>query len=299
MFQRPLICTDFADGLQRLVNFVPSLVAGGMKQIVFLHTVPLKNETSIPRLDVEQIDRAKAQLSAALQQVPTGVEVKIEVQSGRLIDTILKTASTDQADVILLGTSGRSLLTEKLFGSTTMGLVQRTTIPLLTLRPQLISTYTAEELSLRCQHLFRDLLLPYDDSDAAKYTVQTIKRLVQEQSGSESRQLNSSLRRVLMCWVAEEGSRYELTEEQQQQVVCQTLEPVRHDLAIAGVDVKLEVRRGDSVVQILAVAQESDVSAIVLSSDRLGKRLEGSLASFTGEVLRRSWHPVLFLPLDR
>ncbi|NEO51139.1 MAG: universal stress protein, partial [Moorea sp. SIO4A3] len=35
MFQHCLICTDFSDGLYRLVEFVPSLAAGGLKKIIF------------------------------------------------------------------------------------------------------------------------------------------------------------------------------------------------------------------------------------------------------------------------
>jgi nucleotide-binding universal stress UspA family protein len=300
MFQRPLICTDFSDGLQRLVNFVPSLVAGGMSQIVLLHIVPLKEEANIPRVDAERVDRAKAKLSAALDHVPVGAEVKVEVESGRAIEAILKTAESYQSDVIILGTPNRTLLTEKLFGSTTMGLAQRTKIPLLTLRPQLVSTYTSEELDLRCRHLFRTLLVPFDNSNAAKYTIETIKELAQQRPIQEaSSSKDQPLKEILLCWVAEEGSRSELSETEQQKVVCDTIEPVRDQLIAQGLSVKLEVRRGSPIVEILSVAQESDVSTIALSSDNLGKLLEWSAPSFAGEIMRRSWHPVLYFPPKR
>lgn len=292
MFQRPLICTDLTDGLQRLVEFVPSLVATGMTHLVFLHIVPFREEATIPKADAEKIDRAQAVLSAALKQVPEGADVKVEVQAGRPLDVILKRATTHQADVIILGTQPRNLLTEKLFGSTTTELSQRTTVPLLTLRPQLISTYTSEELSLRCRHLLRYLLLPYDDSSASKYAIEQIKHFVQTQS-------DQALKGVILCWVVEEGGRSELTLAQQQQVVCNTLEPVRDDLASCGIEVTLDVRRGNPIAQVLAAAQESDTSAIVLSTESSGNLLDWSVPSFTGEILRRSWHPVLFFPPKR
>ncbi|MCY7320335.1 MAG: hypothetical protein LH660_00650 [Phormidesmis sp. CAN_BIN36] len=94
MFQRPLICTDLIDGLQRLVEFVPSLVAGGMTHIVFLHIVPFREEATIPKADAEKIDRAQEVLSAALKQVPEGANVKIEVQAGKPLDVILKMVTT-------------------------------------------------------------------------------------------------------------------------------------------------------------------------------------------------------------
>lgn len=292
MFQRPLICTDLADGLQRLVKFVPSLVAGGMTDIVFLHIVPFREDANIPKADLEKIDRAQNLLSTALKQVPEGATVKVEVQSGRPLDVILKMVTTHQSDVLILGTESRNLLTEKLFGSTTTELSQRSPIPLLTLRPQLISTYTSEELELRCRHLFRYLLLPYDDSSPSKQVIERIKHCAKNQS-------DRAIKGVILCWVVEEGGRRELTLEQQQKVVCDTLGPVRDDLATYGLEVTLDVRRGNSIAQVLTAAQESDVSAIGLSTGNIGKLLNWSVPSFTGEILRRSWHPVLFFPPKR
>ena len=292
MFQRPLICTDLTDGLQRLVEFVPSLVAGGMTHIMFLHTVPFEEEATIPKADAEKLDRARSLLSAALKQVPEGATVDVEVQAGKPLDVILKRVKTHRADVIILGSQPRNLLTEKLFGSTTIELSHRTTVPLLTLRPQLISTYTSEELSLRCRHLLRYLLLPYNDSSASKYAIEQIKHFVKSQS-------EQALKGVILCWVVEEGGRNELTLTQQQQVVRDTLEPVRDNLASCGIEVTLEVRRGNPIAQVLAAAQESDTSAIVLSADSSGNLLNWSVPNFTEEVLRRSWHPALFFPPKR
>ena len=172
MFQRCLICTDFSDGLYRLVEFVPSLAAGGIQQIVVLHSVPLWQEGEIPRVDEEAIASARDRFQSSLKDVPEGVEVHIEVPSGRPIDNILKAAKKYESDVILTGMPIQSLLQEKLFGSTVAELARTCTTPLLIVRPQLMATYTREELELRCQHLSRYLLLPYDGSNSAKYLVQ-------------------------------------------------------------------------------------------------------------------------------
>ncbi|MBD2096980.1 universal stress protein [Trichocoleus sp. FACHB-591] len=292
MFQRPLICTDFSDNIQRLANFVPSLVAGGMQQIVFLHVTALWEEGEIPREDTEKVNQARDRLAVALQQVPDGVEVKVEVQSGRAIDTILKVAKTHQADVIILGTPTRSLLNEKLFGSTTVGLAQRTKTPLLVLRPQLISAYTSEELDLRCRHLFRCLLLPYDGSDPAKYLVQQIEQHCQNQP-------TKALEQCVLCWVVSDSGRKELRKSNQDQEIAELLAAPQAALANLNLQVQTEVRSGNSVTQILEVASSFDISAIAVSSGSLGRLIEWSAPSFAGEILRRSWHPVLFFPPTR
>ena len=61
-------------------------------------------------------------------------------------------------------------------GSTSNALARQTEQPLTIIRPQLITTYTKEELALRCQHLWRYLLIPYNDSKAANYLIEQIKK---------------------------------------------------------------------------------------------------------------------------
>lgn len=285
MFHRILICTDFTDGLQRLVRFVPQLALGGMKQIAFLHIVPLGEEQSVPKPNAEKVDRARSQLAFAQENVPDGVEVQVEVQSGKPIDAILRAAKTHQSEVILLGTQSRNLFTEKLFGNTTTELAQRSTIPLMTVRPQLISAMTSEELSLRCQHLFRELLIPYDGGDASKHTIAEIAK-----HAGTSQTCN-------LCRVVESG-RYELSPEEEQRIVSETLKPAQAQLQAAGLEAEIELRKGNAIVQILQAAQDNDISAIALSST-LEDHGFGAVPSFAAELLRRSIHPILLFPLHR
>lgn len=288
MFHRILICTDFTDGLQRLVHFVPQFAASGMQQIVFLHVVPLPEEVGVPKPDAEKVDRAQKRLAPASQQVPAGVEVKIEVLAGRAVEAIQRTAKTHQCDVILMGTQSRNLLTEKLFGSTTAELSQRSTVPLMTVRPQLISALTSEELNLRCQHLFRGLMIPYDDSTASKHTVAQIA----EHAQPNSEQI------CYLCRVVDEGGRFELSEAEAQRLVSETLEPAQAQLQTVGIKTEIELRRGNAIGQILQAAQEKDVSAIAISSNSSNHGF-CSVPSFAAELLRRSMHPVLFFPAPR
>jgi nucleotide-binding universal stress UspA family protein len=294
MFQRLLICTDLVDGLQRLVDFVPSLAVGGVQQIVFLHIVPLSGDQAVPRADKEAMEAARQKLAVAQTNVPSGVEVHVEVQCGQPVDRIFDTANTYKSDIILMGTQSRSLLTEKLFGSTTMALCQRTKVPLLVFRPQLLSTYTVEELNLRCRHLFRYFLIPYDGSDVAKYLVNQVKSLAQNRAPE-------SLEECLLCWVVEEVRRRALAElvKEETKKAATELEKVKADLETLDLKVSTEVLQGTPVSEILMAAQVYDITAIVCASDSMGKILELSTSSFTGDLLRRSWHPLIYFPILR
>jgi nucleotide-binding universal stress UspA family protein len=292
MFRRLLICTDFSDGLHRLVHFVPSLAGAGIQQIIFLHSVPLWESGEIPRIDTDRIESARQKLSVALEQVPPGVDVQITVESGHPIDLIDQAAQDFQVDLILLGIPNRNLLVEKLFGSTAIGLCQRTTVPIMTLRPQLISIYTSEELDLRCRHLFRNLLIAYDDSEAAQYLVKQIKHIAQNRPPH-------SLERCHLCWVVEDVGRRGVPREYQVKQAEARLAQVKADLESVNLLVEAEVRQGNPLLEVLDAAQMSDVSAIALSSETPNKLVDWSVPSFTNEVLRRSWHPVIYFPPER
>lgn len=279
MFEKILICTDFADGLHRLTHFVTSLAAGGIKQIVFLHVVPLSETRTIPKIDREQMEQAQARLSAALEHSPAEVDVHVEVQSGRPAETMLRVAQSHQSELIVLGSQGHSLFTEKLIGSVAADLSRQTTIPLLILRPQLIGALTAEELTLRCQHLLRYLLIPYDGHEAANFLVQQVKRLAQKQSGL--------LERCRVCWVM--NSLPTPSEHE-------TLAQVKADLEAANLQVEADFRQGTALTELLELAQTDEISAIAIASGTLGKFQEWFVSSFAAELLRRSWYPILFFP---
>ncbi len=291
MFRRLIVCTDFSDGLQRLVNFVPSLAIAGVQQLTFLHCVPLNESGAIPRVDDDKMNAARDRLSVAIAQSSTGIDVKVVVESGRPTDTILKVAQEVQSDLIVVGTPVRNLLAEKIFGSTAIALYERTSIPILALRPQLISTYTTEELALRCQHLFRYLMLPYDGSEAAKYLIERIKQHIS--------QPDRVLEACYLCWVLDDVDRRGIPQEPKIQAAQATLSAVKAELLSLNLQVETEILSGSAVPEILKASLEPDISAIAVCHSAKNQFLKMSVPSFTAELLRQSWHPVIYLPFKK
>jgi nucleotide-binding universal stress UspA family protein len=286
MFQRLLICTDLSDGLHRLVHFVPSLALGGVKQITFLHTIPIVNEREIPRVDEQKVAEAQSRLTP---ESHPGIEVAVEVKWGRPIDQILAAAKAHHSDLIIVGTPTRSLLTEKIMGSTLMGLCQKVSVPLMILRPQLLGAFTREELDLRCRHLFRYLLLPYDGSKTADYLLSRVQQQAQHRS-------TESIAQAKLCWVYQPSSRRDLPKQEFSEESKAKLAAAAATLSALNLQVSTQVLTGNAVQEILMAAQEDDISAIAIASGTLGKLIELSSPSFAGEMLRRSWHPVIYFP---
>ncbi|QIZ73238.1 universal stress protein [Oxynema aestuarii] len=289
MFRRLLVCTDFADGLHRLGNFLPNLAAGGIEQVVFLHAVPLWTKGQIPREDTEKMERARDRLSRSIPEtVPEGVEVAVELLSGPPSDKIVKIAKKYQSDLIVLGTSHRNSLSENLFGSTTIELSGRTRIPLMTFPTELISALTSEELALRCQHLLRYIAIPYDGGDRSSETVERLKYYAKDRPAN-------SLERCLLAWVVDAGVLHKIPKDEQLRKANETLVPIKADLEALGLQVDVEVRLGEPIVDILELAQMSDICAIAVSADNLSN-LWDWLPSFRRELLRRSCEPIIFFP---
>lgn len=286
MFKCALVCTDFDDGLQRLIEFVPDLTQSGLDKIVFFHNVALTTEREIPKVDDEAVEQAKQQFAAANKaSLPEGKSVDIDVRSGRVIDNIDKAVRCHDADVLLLGTPTRSLLTEKMFGSTTTGIAKQLDIPLVILRPQLVATYRQQELALRCQMLFAHLLVPYDGSQSADYLLSQIKAAAQK---------NGYPKQCTLCWVIDDCIRVELRESKEQ--VQAQLDKARAELEMSGIQVFTEIRQGDPQPEILKSAEVNDISAIAVCSGKSKGILKWSVPSFTSALLRSSWHPLIHFP---
>lgn len=288
MFQRLLICTNLADGLQRLVKFLPSMADLGVEQVTFLHVVPLEGR-GIPKADEAEVEAAKQRLAIDPASLPAGLKVKVEVQAGRASEQILETAEAERSDLVILGTESRSLLTEKLFGSTAFSLCRSNKLPVLILRPQLISTYTVEELDLRCRHLFRYLLVPYDGSERSRYLLSQIKQYAQKTP--------QVLRECLLLQVIESNDRIDkIMHDSHFQEAKAQLAQAKAELEQLNLQVTTRVEDGDRMLVTLEMAIDYDITAIAIATNTLGKLAEISSPSFTGELLRRSWHPVLFFP---
>lgn len=288
MFERCLICTDFTDSLERLVDFVPSLRKSGLREIVFFHNVSLWEEGEIPRIDREKIEQAIARLERAKTSVPEGVEVKIEVTSGRIVDNIAKTVQKYQSEVILVGTPIKNLLEEKIFGSTTLALSKAISIPIMILRPQLISTYTVEELSLRCQHLWRYLLIPYNDGEDNNFLIEKLKEYINKNT-------KKSLEKCLLLSVIDDGYRRGMPIEYKIETATKKLVQVKSELETIGLEVITEVREGNALHEVLNVALTHDISCVAIASDYSKKNiLDSVVPSLATEILKNSWFPVLF-----
>ena len=296
MFDRVLVATDLEDGMYRLGLCLKDFHNSGVKALNFVHAVPWGDRQvgGIPESHDPEIKAAQDIIQTYIdpEVAQTTLDPTITVKVGNPGEVLQRAIEKFDADVLILGPPGRSLLAEKVFGSTTMKLIQQLKIPILIMRPQLVASMTVAELQLRCGHLFDYLLVPCDLESPKQRLLDMLSPLLCQQSKCEA---------VMLLAAIDTSSR--LYSEERADELCRNAEAKLRELGEyftqqVGHPLSIEylVRKGSPVKEILATAQEEDITAIATSSTNIGKIWELTVPSITGEILRRSWHSVLFFP---
>ncbi len=287
MFERCLISTDFTDGLQKLVYFVSDLAKAGFKEIVFCHVVPLWEKGDIPRIDSDKVEQIRQKFAPALENIPSGVKVSLEIPSGQPLDNLKTIAKNHASDLIVVGAPIRNAWQEKIFGSTTMGLVKSLDIPLLIFRPQLISVLRDEELSIRCQNLVSSLLMPYADQNTmTQYLLTKIKQRLKD---GDRQSLD-----LYLVSIVDNVARDQVLIDNNIKQAKDKIQQIKIELDDLVGKVETEVKMGEPITQIFEAAYEHNISAVAIAADNDQGLLQWTSPSFTQEILHRCWFPLLF-----
>ena len=107
-------------------------MTGSSVAVVGVDEVELERLAAAPRsVYLEQAARAVGEAVERLEQA--GLEASATVLSGRPAERIAEFARTQEADVVVVGASGRPALASRLLGSVPRDLVQRSPCPVLVL----------------------------------------------------------------------------------------------------------------------------------------------------------------------
>jgi len=138
-----LVPTDFSDSAHHALTYGTSFAREYGAELVLLHVV--ENLTvgyasdlfPVPMAEVFQeiSGYARAELAKlGAEAREKGVSVREEVVQGKPSAEIIRFAREGDVDMIVLGTHGKGMLDQALFGSTTERVVRRAPCPVLTVR---------------------------------------------------------------------------------------------------------------------------------------------------------------------
>lgn len=145
MFKKILFCTDFSENSHYAFTYALNLAKTYKAKLVILHVTPEPvhpEQLSIylppERLEELKISQKK-ELNEQLQKnyldkMERFKDYQVMIKMGEPFFEIIRSSKKEKADLIVMGTHGRTGLDHILFGSTAEKVVRKSTCPVLTVR---------------------------------------------------------------------------------------------------------------------------------------------------------------------
>ncbi len=140
-----IVCaTDFSEAAERAEQHAVDLARALGAELVFVHVAvetPLYGESVFAMADIRRVYEAQRQwaegaLGERVARVQEqGVSARMVLRTGVPFEEIVGAATDEKADMIVIGTHGRSGLNRLLLGSVAERVVRTSPCPVLTVRP--------------------------------------------------------------------------------------------------------------------------------------------------------------------
>ncbi|OPY85908.1 MAG: Universal stress protein [Syntrophus sp. PtaU1.Bin208] len=142
--------------------------------------------------------------------------------------------------------------------------------------------------------MFDRILYPTDFSDVSMKAVRYVKQL-KEAGAKEVTVLHVIDERSLFGTAHEIAIDYESIERELRKVAEEKCNKILAEFREAGLDAKVKIEKGNPFQEILKVAQEENVSLIVIGSHGRSNVEEMFLGSVSEAVIRKAVGPVLVI----
>ena len=139
MYKKILFPTDFSDVATKAVKYIRQLKGAGAQEVILLHVID-ENELLVlskapdqyPKIMDELKKDVAGGMAAIVKELESeGFKVKPEVKTGNPFKLIMETAENENVSIIVLGSHGKSNITELLMGSVSENVIRHAKVPLL------------------------------------------------------------------------------------------------------------------------------------------------------------------------
>ncbi len=199
---------------------------------------------------------------------------------------IAKYASSEEIDLIAIGTHGRTGISEWLFGSTTEKLMRIAPCPVLTVGPKAEQNPTEE--------VFRNVLFPFDFSEASRHALRYACAVTRNYEGQLDVLHVVELRKVPKTYRVNEAVVSTDTETLKRRILDEMrLEVTNMFAGKCPENVEFVVKEGKPYKEIVEFAERSNVNLIVIGNTGINETHGHKLGSTAENVVPRAKCPVL------
>jgi nucleotide-binding universal stress UspA family protein len=281
MFERVLIPTDFSKYAKKTLKCIANIP--GIGAVVLLHVVDATHYNRSGWTHEPEIENAKIHLHEEkkfLEELGVTASMRLEViTGGDIASSIIHAAKEERVSTIIMGSRGRGLIKGILLGSASSGVLRRGQTHQMILRDSVTNVLTEDLLIKNCRGLFSRVLCPTDFSPPSQVALESLSRL-------------PGLGDIFLLHVITKGeSKAEI--EQEVNDATAHLEKIQQDLAEKKIRAQIRIRLGRPTDEITRLAEEEDISLILMSSRGMGWIRDLLIGSTTHGVAIHSQRPVM------
>ncbi|MDI6720347.1 MAG: universal stress protein [Methanomicrobiales archaeon] len=286
MFEKVLFATDFSEYARKTLDCLSDIP--GVREVILLHVVDATYPSKRGWTHGPAIASARIELEEQKQRLEGhGIRTRAKVEvitAGDVAGAILKTAEEEHVTLIFMGARGRGIVQGILLGSVSRSVLRYARQHVLIMRHRVAEEMGDSRYEKFCQSILSKLLYPTDFSEPAQKTASLLKGM-------------QGVEKVVLAHVVTQG---ETQEEIQEYVHAaeQKLDEARKSFDTAGIGTDIRVRLGSPSDEIIRLAEEEDVSLIVMSRHGQGWLRELVLGSTTYLVAKRTKRPILVVHQD-
>ena len=282
MYEKVLFPTDFSQYAKKTLQCIEDIP--GIKEVVLLHVVDATKPSKHGWIYEPQIEDAKIILEEQkghIENIGLKAITKLDViTSGNVPNTILETADKENVNLIVLNARGKGLVRSLLLGNTSLEVIRNSKIDILLMRQKLAEDLEGKEFEKFCPKILSKGLYPTDFSESAENALSFVK--------------NIGFQEIVLVHVVTKGETSEEIENNIQDAK-KKLEDINKSYKDAGFKTKEYIRVGHPADEICLLAEEEEVSLIIMSSHGKSWIKELLIGDTTFDVAKRAKTPVLIL----
>ena len=287
MFENIVIASDLSPASERVIRCVQAWRPFGLRNVVVAHVHHIRHTGGlVPVLRADHEPKLEAQAQVLRD---AGLNASWRLEFGVPYLDMNRIAEDADADVVLIGSHGKSWIAEVWLSSIGDAMLRHSTTPVMVVKVNRLRELPLEECGHACRGMFASLLLATDFSEASAPAVEAVVEATRTLRGS-----------VHLTHVVEETRGLPLKEhllEEHRVAATAQLESLGDRLREAGAgEVTLSVRTDHPVTGILAEIEARQPTMVVVGTHGRGHLAGLMLGSVAHEVARRSPVPVLVVP---
>lgn len=287
MYDTILVPTDGSEHAERAAEHALSVARAFDATLHFVTALDIKSEGglfSAGGVDEEFVERHEKQARETISDLEAladpGDDVRTAVVRGKPSEAILGYADESDADLLFMGTHGRTGLNRYVTGSVTERVVRQSDVPVFTVR--------ATDRSVADG--YDRIMIPTDGSDCSEAAIDHGVAIA-EKYDAEVHAVNVMDIRAMSgtSEVTLQNAQLDNLQAQSEDVTEAVADRVRE----AGLDVTTAIEKGTPAVRLLDYADENDIDLITMGTHGRRGLDRYFLGSTTAKVVRTAEMPVL------